>query len=176
MSREIIERLKENNRLYVASGKCTPNVSKELRSCLASGQAPYAAVLTCSDSRVIPEAIFLANLGDLFVIRVAGNIADHTQMASIVYAVEHLGVDTVVVLGHTNCGAVAAALHGEVDGEVGYITRKIQAVIGPERNALAACRLNVLSTVRIVSDSLGTNAQCIGAIYDIVSGKVEFLE
>ena len=71
----------------------------------AEGQKPYAIVISCSDSRVIPEAIFSAGIGDLFVIRVVGNVLDNHQLGSIEYAAEHLGVKLIVMLGHTGCGA-----------------------------------------------------------------------
>ena len=115
-------------------------------------------------------------MGELFVIRVAGNVIDLTETASVEYAVSHLGVKTVVVLGHTHCGAVGAAIHGEFGGNVGNVTRRIKEAIGEEKDDKNACRLNVLSGVKTLLkvDSLSA-ATVVGAVYDIESGKVEFI-
>ena len=113
---EIIDKLKEGNRKYLAAeqngGDISPAIRKDTTD---NGQHPYAVVIACSDSRVIPENIFMTGIGELFVIRVAGNvIADH-QLGSIEYAVDHLGSPLVLVLGHTHCGAVGAAISGHAD-------------------------------------------------------------
>lgn len=112
------------------------------RSCasrrFAKASARYAIVLACSDSRVIPEAIFSAGIGDLFVIRVAGNVVDKHQLGSIEYAEDHLGCNLVVVLGHTGCGAVDAAMHHEPYGTVKFITDEIADAIGDETDEAAA--------------------------------------
>ena len=102
---DALERLKAGNRLYLAEGK---NALRERTA--KEGQHPYAIVVCCSDSRVIPERIFSVDIGDLFVIRVAGNVLDRHQLGSIEYAAEHLHCPLVLILGHTGCGAVAAAL------------------------------------------------------------------
>lgn len=106
---EALAALKEGNRRFVA-GKSVPQpLGEGVRRTLARGQSPYAVVLTCADSRVAPEHLFNAGLGELFVIRVAGNTADPEVIASLEYAVEHLQAPLCVVLGHERCGAVAAA-------------------------------------------------------------------
>ena len=106
---EALERLREGNARYLNANQAQGDVSPALRqSTFREGQRPYAIVLACSDSRVIPEAIFSAGIGDLFVIRVAGNVVDKHQLGSIEYAEDHLGCNLVVVLGHTCCGAVDA--------------------------------------------------------------------
>lgn len=107
------------------------------------GQHPYAIVIYCSDSRVIPEQIFSASIGELFVIRVAGNVLDHHQLGSIEYAAGHLHCQHVIVLGHTGCGAVAAALSGGGDGFIQYITDDILEAVEEERDPEKACALNV---------------------------------
>lgn len=104
--------LVEGNQRFVA-GKPKVREFKQLRSALAKGQHPKTIVLTCSDSRVPPELLFDKNLGDLFVVRSAGNVADPVGLGSIEYAVEHLGSSVLVVLGHEKCGAVTAACSGE---------------------------------------------------------------
>jgi len=174
---EIIMRLKKANDGYVKTGRFCGDVSAEARIGAVSGQKPYAAIVTCSDSRVIPEAIFCAGVGELFVIRVAGNVVDATELASVEYAVHHLGVRTVVVLGHTHCGAVGAALHGEFDGKTGYITRKIKDAVGDEKDGFAASCKNALAGVKTIRDNFDiTDLTVTAAIYDIDSGKVKFFE
>ncbi|MBQ7599669.1 MAG: hypothetical protein IJU57_03240 [Clostridia bacterium] len=84
-------------------------MSEERRKANANGQKPRAVIVTCSDSRVVPEAVFSCGIGELFVIRTAGNVIGVSELASVEYVVDHLGTDTVVVLGHTACGAVRAA-------------------------------------------------------------------
>ena len=148
---------------------------------LVHGQHPYAIVICCSDSRVIPEKIFSAELGDLFVVRVAGNVLDNHQMGSIEYAAAHLDCKHIVVMGHTGCGAVAAALRGEADGFIRYITEDIQGAIGDERDPYKACCLNVTHAVEKLKQEFGEHPEiadiCIeGAVYHIDTGKVEWLE
>ena len=148
---ERIEHLLAGNRRYRESSDAA------LRERTAvHGQHPRAIVVACSDARVIPEEIFDAVLGELFVIRVAGNVLDNHQLGSIEYAAAHLGCPLVIVLGHTRCGAVGAALHGESDGFIRYITDEIAAAIGEERDPLRACEKNVLHAVGRIRQS-GTN-------------------
>lgn len=175
--REIIDRLLDANRKYVSTGAYLGDVSAQRRKENGSGQRPGAVVMTCSDSRVVPEAIFSAGLGELFVIRTAGNVAGDSELASLEYAVEHLHVLTVVVLGHTGCGAVQAALCGEFGGAVGLITRPIKSAIGEETDPNKACEMNVREGVRTIREALGReDVTVVGAIYDIVSGKVGLLD
>lgn len=109
---EALRVLKEGNRRF-ARGESQPQpIGEGLRRTLTGGQSPYAIVVACADSRVAPEHVFNAGLGDLFVIRTAGNVCDPESLASIEYAVQHLGIPLCVVLGHEYCGAVAAAVAG----------------------------------------------------------------
>ena len=145
------------------------------------GQHPRAIVIACSDARVIPEEIFDAVLGELFVIRVAGNVLDNHQLGSIEYAAAHLGCLLVVVLGHTRCGAVGAALHGESDGFIRYITDEIAAAIGEERDPLRACEKNVLHAVGRIRHEFAAhpeieNVSVRGAVYDVLDGTVRFVD
>ena len=110
---EAYERLQEGNRRYVVGEMISPNTSVDHRSSLAGGQSPFAIVLTCADSRVSPEYIFDQGIGDLFTIRVAGNIVDDGILGSIEYAAVHLGVNLIIVMGHEKCGAVGAAVAGD---------------------------------------------------------------
>ena len=176
-SNQIITKLMAANEEYVKSGAYRGDVSSAARRQTAAGQKPYAVIITCADSRVIPEAVFGAGTGELFVIRVAGNVIGENETASAEYAVEHLGVNTVVVLGHTNCGAVGAALHGEFSGHVGHITKKIKAAVGDERDPDKACALNVAAGVKEITAALPfDDLTVVGAIYDIDSGKVELID
>ena len=174
---EITKRLIDANRKYRETGTFTGDVSAQRRIENASGQKPYAVVVTCSDSRVIPEVIFDAGIGELFVVRTAGNVIGDAEYASILYAVEHLHTDTVIVMGHTGCGAVNAALHGEFEGPVGVITLRIKKAIGEERDPYQACVLNVKYGVGSLKERLnGSGVAIRGAVYDIVSGEVGFLD
>ena len=112
---EAFAKLCEGNLRFSKGQSTTPDLSAARLHELTAGQTPYAVVITCSDSRVPPEHIFNAGLGELFVIRVAGNVADSDVIASTEYAVEHLGTRLVVVLGHESCGAVKAAVAGAKD-------------------------------------------------------------
>ena len=155
--------------------------SEELRHKTAvEGQHPYAIVICCSDSRVIPEKIFSAEIGDLFVIRVAGNVLDNHQLGSIEYAASHLHCDQIIVLGHTGCGAVNAALSGHSDGFIQFITNDIQEAIGDERDPEKACRLNVLHNMDRLRKEFADHPEIdevdiSGGVYDIVSGEVDWL-
>ena len=166
----IIDRLKEGNARYLLHGDPARRTDTA-----ENGQHPYAVVICCSDSRVIPELIFDASIGDLFVIRTAGNVLDKQQFGSIEYAVEHLHCKEVLMLGHTGCGAVGAAL-GDEEGE-GYITSitdYIRANIGSGKDPYRACRMNVECGVNAIRREVrGTEVK--GAIYDIRSGTVEWL-
>ena len=177
-----LEKLRKGNVTYVESDAYHGDISRVLRMDTArNGQKPYAIIVTCSDSRVIPEVIFSAGIGELFVIRVAGNVIDNHQLGSIEYAAEHLGCRLVVVLGHTNCGAVGAALSGKPGGFVGTITDEIRKAIGDEKDPVTASCLNVRNSVdRIVqalriSNDEKEGLHVIGAMYHIDSGKAEFL-
>lgn len=180
---EAKKRLIEGNRRYIASEELTNDVSPGtlLRFC-RSGQQPYAIIIACSDSRVVPELIFSAGIGDLFVIRVAGNVIDSHQLGSIEYAAEHLGTGLIVVLGHDHCGAVDAAMNHEPDGYIRYITDEIIKAIGDEKDEVRACCLNVMHSCEIIEHSLQIQKdekeyglRVLGAIYHLESGEVEFL-
>lgn len=177
---DALAKLKEGNQRYLEATSNPGDISPLLRKkTCEEGQSPYAIVITCSDSRVIPESIFSAGIGEIFVIRVAGNVIDNHQLGSVEYAADHLGSKLVVVLGHTHCGAVGAAIGGGAHGYVKYLTDEIRKAIGGEKDELKACCLNVERSVSVIKDSLkyqdgGDNKVC-GAVYHIDSGKVEFL-
>lgn len=146
-----------------------------------NGQHPFAIVVCCSDSRVIPEQIFDASVGELFVIRVAGNVLDKHQLGSIEYAAGHLDCDHIIVLGHTGCGAVKAALTGGGDGFIKYITDDILEAVGEERDPDRACCLNVEHAVSRLKHEFDEHPEISGviiegAVYDIRSGEVKWLD
>lgn len=180
---EALRRLQQGNEKYMTAtanaGDISPAIRKE--TC-ENGQHPYAIIITCADSRVIPEGIFSAGIGELFVIRVAGNVINDFQLGSVEYAAGHLGSNLVVVLGHTHCGAVGAAVSGHADGFIKAITDEIKAAIGAEADEYKACCLNVKHGVEKIESSLGIPAggeknglKVAGAVYHIEDGSVEFL-
>ena len=172
---EALKRLKAGNERYLNATKGGGNVGPALRrESYIKGQSPYAVVISCSDSRVIPEAIFSAGIGELFVIRVAGNVPGDFGMGSVEYAVEHLQTKLVLVLGHTGCGAVAAA-GGAHGGYLQRITDEIRRNIGGESDPVKASLLNVKRTVHGLEGRFGEEVLVAGALYHTDSGLVEFL-
>lgn len=179
-----VEKLKEGNEKYLETLTGMGDVSKESRMrTYLHGQHPYAIVVTCSDSRVIPESIFSAGIGDLFVIRLAGNVIDDHQLGSIEYAAGHLGCRLIVVLGHTHCGAVDAAMNSDPEGYIKFITDEIKRAIGDEKDERKACEKNVWQSIQMIEHSLEIHhiedeigLRVVGAMYDIETGKVEFMQ
>lgn len=146
---DAIYKLAAGNLKYLNAENGSGDISRRIRmSTWAKGQSPYAIIVTCSDSRVIPENIFSAGIGELFVIRLAGNVIDDHQLGSIEYAAGHLGCRLVVVLGHTHCGAVDAAINYEPSGYIRYITDEIKKAIGDETDPYKASCLNVRHSVQ----------------------------
>ena len=182
-AKEAMDRLLEGNKRYVEAEKTSiRSVKSLLLKTAKEGQKPYAIIVTCSDSRVIPEAIFSAEIGDLFVIRVAGNVIDSHQLGSIEYAEEHLGTGLVVVLGHTNCGAINAVISGHASGYIKYIADDITKAVGSEKDAYKACCMNVKHSCEMIESSLVIQKDekeyglsVVGAVYHLEDGTVEFL-
>ncbi|MCQ3034605.1 MAG: carbonic anhydrase [Bacilli bacterium] len=172
---EALSKLLKGNEEYLNSNKFSGDVSNLKREdTFKNGQHPFALVITCSDSRVIPEAIFNQGIGQIFVIRIAGNIVDEYALGSIEYGVEHLGINLVMVLGHTNCGAVGAALEEETPtGPIGSLVKEIRFNIKDEKDPTKASIANVRGSInKIIASKVAGNAKVIGAIYDIDCGKV----
>jgi len=175
------------NRRFFEEEQAHPRRSTTRRMEVAAGQHPTAVVVSCSDSRVPPEILFDQGLGDLFVVRTAGNVIDDTALGSIEYAVAHLGVRLVVVLGHTNCGAVGAALAGsEVEGHLGSVMKALSAAVDTVRHIEGdahdlASRRNVELTVATLKSSepvlapLMGELEIVGCYYDLDSGEIRVI-
>ena len=179
---EAKKRLIDGNNRYLATAGVGDISHERRRDTAENGQHPYAIVITCSDSRVIPESIFSAGIGELFVIRVAGNVLDDHQLGSIEYAADHLGTKLIVLLGHTRCGAVDAAIEGHTGGFIESILKDIQLAIGDEKDDFKASCLNVKHGVETIRHELETHPihdpkglEVAGAIYHIEEGRVEFI-
>ena len=190
---EALQRLKEGNQRFVSGDRNALQKSDAKRLAeVATGQQPYAAILSCADSRVPPELIFDEGLGDLFVVRVAGNVVKNTQVGSLEFAVGQLGARLIVVLGHSRCGAVNAALAGAVNlsPALSKVVAPIAKVVSrlrenqPELSLDEAIQANVRQSVaELKKRSLALSAELeegsiaiIGAVYDLETGQVEFLE
>jgi carbonic anhydrase len=187
--------LKEGNVRWSSGRTTSPNVDAERMSTLADqGQSPFATIITCSDSRIPVERVFDRGVGDLFVIRVAGNRAGDSETGTVEYGVEHLKTPLLVVMGHSKCGAVAAAaskapLHGKVAQLVAGIEPAVERARRLNPNAdekeitPLAIRENVWQTVFDLYRTSSTvramvqkgDVKVVGAVYDIATGKVEFL-
>jgi len=181
---QALHRLLQGNALYVSASANSGDVSVAQRVHTAeNGQHPYAVIVTCSDSRVPPEHIFHAGIGELFVIRTAGNVIGPYELGSIEYGADHLNAALVLVLGHTQCGAVDAALHGGAHGHIRDITDEICSCLPEGCTAEQAQIHNVRHSIaRIRQSSLMQRLEAekktavLGAIYDIRTGVVTVLD
>lgn len=184
--KEIKERLIKGNLMYV-NDKENPSSDNELRKSLTSGQEPFAIILSCADSRVVPEMIFDCNIGELFVVRVAGNIANTSSTASIEYAVAHLNCKMIVVLGHESCGAVTAAVQGGDNGpNLNHLTEHISSAVamGEGKDLSDVIKINaannaqdLISNSSIIEDAVSQgNLSIESAYYNLGSGKVDFID
>ncbi|HSG27698.1 MAG TPA: carbonic anhydrase [Candidatus Krumholzibacterium sp.] len=184
---KVLSTLLNGNRRFVEGAVEAPRRDRSRRVETAGGQSPVAIVLCCSDSRVVPELIFDQGIGDLFVVRVAGNVVDDVVLGSIEYAAAHLSTPLLLVMGHTGCGAVNATVAGgEAEGHTGSFIEEIR----PSMEGCGSCepddvaRESVRATVRRLSVSepvLGPIAArgglvVRGAFYDTGSGEVTLLD
>ncbi|CAC9546674.1 Carbonic anhydrase [Bathymodiolus heckerae thiotrophic gill symbiont] len=184
-----LRKLMEGNKRYMASHLIHPDQSSERRFELKHGQHPFAIILGCSDSRVPPEVIFDQGLGDLYVVRVVGNVLDQMIVASIEYAVLHLDVRLIMVMGHSQCGAVQATCnHNQLEGHLPSLTFALNAALNKAKDLPGDLTENViLANVGLVSEELKqTGAHfpemmkkgelvIVPAYYHIDTGKVELL-
>ena len=191
---ESLARLKSGNGRFVANPQEALPIDAARRMQLTKGQTPFATILSCADSRVPPEVVFHAGLGDLFVVRAAGNITDRAILASVEYGAEHLNIPLIVVMGHESCGAVKAAVDTPVGKSLGpnldYLIKAIRPSVTatasrPEAERMRAAILeNVEETLNdLISGSailkeLGEAGKIgfVGAYYELSSGRVYFSE
>ncbi len=192
---EALSKLKEGNARFVTGTQIHPNLDKDrLLNTAKDGQKPFATILACSDSRVPVEAIFDWGVGDLFVIKVAGNVADGDEIGSIEYGTHHLNTPILVVLGHTKCGAVTAVVKGdEVHGHIPALVDNIVPAFESakekhselhqpelidktiEANVFQSIK-DILSRSSIVAELVKEGKlKIVGAIYDIETGRINWL-
>jgi carbonic anhydrase len=182
------DRLKDGNQRFAAEQSENPDVGAARRKELVAGQHPIAAVLCCADSRVPPELLFNQGLGDIFVVRVAGNVSEPFVLGSIDYAVEHLHVPLVVVLGHEKCGAVTAALgKDKPEGNLGKLIGQIHVgkhLPADKEAALAhAVENNARRQAKVLAEQSAVVREhvkehkllVVTGVYDLATGKVRWL-
>ncbi len=185
---EAVTLLREGNLRYSENKMIHPAQDLNRMLEVAKGQNPFAVILTCSDSRVVPEFIFDRGVGDLFVIRNAGNIVDATVLGTIEYAIEHLHVPLVVVLGHSSCGAVTAAHNGDIcEGYLNSILKEIHPVIDRDtegefaldnsiKNNIMNCIEKIRTSQPVISKFVEEGkVRIIGAHYDLLNGEVGYI-
>ncbi len=187
---DIWQELISGNKRFAEGNPTHPNQSMARRQEMAKGQNPRAAVLACADSRVSPEIVFDQGLGDLFVVRVAGNVVNDPILGSLEYAVEHLGTRLIVVLGHRRCGAVAAACAGgEAPGHIGSLVQSLAPAVD-KISASEEGRVDWVAkeNVRMMAKSLRScgpsleelvrqgKLEVAGAFYNLDTGAVEIVE
>lgn len=184
---QALQMLADGNNRFVTEKLAIRNIGGERVKELSKGQHPFAVIVSCSDSRVPPELIFDQGLGDLFVVRTAGEVVDDIALGSIEYAVEHLGVSTVVVLGHGACGAVKATIAGgEAPGHIPAIVKAIQPAVDKAKSQKGSVEENAIkNNVDLITANLSNSVlfkelvragklTIKGAVYDINTGKVAF--
>jgi carbonic anhydrase len=188
---EVLTTLRAGNERYLSGAPGAWSADSEKREMLANGQHPMACIVTCADSRVAPEILFDQSLGDLFVCRVAGNVITPEMTGSIEYAVDHLNVPVVIVMGHTKCGAVQAAISSpDATGPIGSLISHIKAAVegcmqsGTEGAELLNCAVNTNANNGCIALIQGSRAiqekvekgECIliSATYDITTGEIDW--
>lgn len=191
---EALEKLKQGNQRFVSAPQLCEADMISTRDAVAKGQSPWATVLTCADSRVSPELLFGGvGMGELFVCRNAGNIADDDVLGTIEYGAEHLGSPLIVVLGHERCGAVSAACEVAEKGTElpGFIGKMVEGILPAARSQLGKAGDFVDNTVienaRLMAEKIGTQSEIVSHLvhegkvkivygrYDLDSGEVQLL-
>jgi len=185
----VLAELKTGNKHHVAHRYQHPHQPLDRQRQLVSGQHPHAEILSCSDSRVPPEIVFDQGLGDLFIIRVAGNVASDTEIGSLEYGAEHLHIPLLVVLGHESCGAVTAAVQGgPPEGHIAALVDLIKPAVEKTRGmpgdpVANTVRINVEMVVKQLRSSTPILSELVahgklrivGAVYSIETGLVTWL-
>lgn len=186
---QALETLLEGNKRFAEMQATHPNQGQARRDEVKAGQKPFAVIVGCSDSRIPPEILFDQGIGDLFVIRLAGNIVDDMALGSIEYAVDHLGTKLVIVLGHSKCGAVTAATQGgEIHGHVADIVQLINlAVVRAKEQPGNLIDNAIKENARLVAGVISSSGPIlekmvqqgkiaiVPAYYDIDTGAVDIL-
>jgi carbonic anhydrase len=185
---EALARLKSGNRRFLRGQARFPTVRKEILAGLAKKQAPYATIVGCSDSRVPPELVFDAGFGELFIVRVAGNVISPEVMGTLQYAAVHLHTPLFVILGHEGCGAVQAALAKKHEGARDrrrirlLLDRIVPGLKDVGRDMRAAVEANVRWSMRQLRETPEGKARMkegilklVGAVYELNTGRVRFL-
>lgn len=189
---EPLARLMAGNKRYVSGKLVHPNQGAKRRAALMSSQQPFAAILSCADSRVPPEVVFDQGLGDLFVVRAAGNVADHVGIGSLEYAAAVLEVPVIMVLGHSRCGAVDAAIKTapgtQLSAGLGSLVEAIRPAVVQVKdqpgdmlaNAVRANIVHVVGQLKATKPTLEARASqgkvgIVGAHYDLATGVVEVI-
>lgn len=190
---ESLNKLLDGNKRFVSGELSKKEVGDSRRQELTKGQQPFAIVLSCSDSRVPPEIVFDQGLGDIFIIRAAGNVVEPTTLGSIEYGAEHLNAPLLVILGHSQCGAVKATLEakGKPEGNIGAILKKIMPAVATAKKAKKdeaetlsmAVSENVKNVYKdVMKSKIITHLthegklKVVGAVYDLGTGKVNMVE
>jgi carbonic anhydrase len=192
---EALARLREGNERFIRGEARFPTIQKEILADLAKGQQPYATILGCSDSRVPPELVFDAGFGELFIVRVAGNVISAEVLGTLQYAAVHLRTPLFVVLGHEGCGAVKAALGATFQGarDRSRIERLLENITpglaginpdaGPEDMLKAGVEANVRWSMRQLLETPEAKQRqqegvlkLVGAVYELTTGRVRFLD
>ena len=182
--------LKAGNDRFVRNASSPVSLSINRRQELAAGQHPFAMVLSCVDSRVPPEYVFNTGLGDLLVIRTAGEVIDKSILASVEYGAEHLHIPLLVVMGHESCGAVTAAAQAKdepTSASMTYLIKAIQSARRPKQEREDIKGLILANVEQVINDAMAGSALLqrkvdigelgvIGAYYELVSGRVMFSE
>jgi len=182
-----LAKLKEGNLRFATSEVSQSKPTAARRAETAQAQHPFAIIVACADSRSAPELVFDQNLGDLFVIRTAGNLVDDHALGSIEYAVAHAGARLIVVLGHTRCGAVTAALESDhAPGHIQSLVRDIQPAVkaakGKPGDPLAAAitenarQVAAQIKAKAALGDLAKEVRVVSAVYDLDTGKIEWVK
>jgi carbonic anhydrase len=189
-----LTKLIDGNKRYVSGSLAKKDIGDTRRQELTKGQHPFATVLSCSDSRVAPELVFDQGLGDIFIIRVAGNVIEPTTLGSIEYGAEHLHTPLLVILGHEQCGAVTAAFDakGNPEGNIGAILKKIMPAVATAKKAKKGkdetLQIAIEENIRNTHKDIMKNSKIIkelvhegklkvvGAVYSLNTGKIAMVD
>jgi carbonic anhydrase len=184
----VLAELKAGNEHHARHQYQHPHENAARQKELTTGQHPHAEILSCSDSRVPPEIIFDQGLGDLFVVRVAGNVASDTELGSLEYGAEHLHIPVLIVLGHESCGAVTAAVQGGAEAHIAALVNLIKPAVEKTRGQSGDPVANaVRANVQLVVQQLRTSTpilaelvahgklKVVGGVYSLETGKVTWL-